>query len=124
MKKMFVMGLAFLMVFAAAAGIMAAETAEAGAGVKQASEASVDFFAMTVIAAALGVGIAALGCGIGQGIATGKAAEGLARQPESGGKIQTMLIIGLAFIESLVIYALVIGLILIFANPFSGFFLG
>jgi len=121
-KKFFVMLLAVVLVFGAAAALFASEAPAAGESMK-ASGGSVDFFAMTVIAAALGVGIAALGCGIGQGIATGKAAEGLARQPEAGGKIQTMLIIGLAFMESLVIYALVIGLILIFANPFSGFFM-
>ena len=122
MKRFAVIVIAFVLVFGLVGVLFASEAAE---GVQmKASKGSVDFFAMTVIAASIGVGVAALGCGIGQGIATGKAAEGLARQPEAGGKIQTMLIIGLAFIESLVIYALVIGLILIFANPFSGFFVG
>ena len=58
-------------------------------------------------AAALAIGIAALGCGIGQGIATGKAAEGIARQPEAAGDIRGSLILGLALIEALTIYALV-----------------
>jgi F-type H+-transporting ATPase subunit c len=123
LKKTVVLMMAVFVVFAVAGAAFGADQA-AGAGVKKASNESVNFFAMTVLAASLGVGIAALGCGLGQGIATSKAAEGLARQPEAAGKIQTMLIIGLAFIESLTIYALVVGLILIFANPFQNFFLG
>lgn len=85
---------------------------------------SVWYFAYTVLGASLAISIAALGGGIGQGIATAKAAEGVARQPEASGKIQTLLILGLAFIESLTIYALVIALILIFVNPFAKFFIG
>ncbi|OPZ62921.1 MAG: ATP synthase subunit c [Candidatus Aerophobetes bacterium ADurb.Bin490] len=57
-------------------------------------------------------------------MATAKAAEGVARQPEAAGKIQGVLILGLAIIESLTIYALVVGLILIFANPFKDLFIG
>ena len=76
------------------------------------------FYAIVCASAALGLGVAALGGGIGQGIAVSKAAEGIARQPEASGKIQALTIIGLAFIESLVIYVLVISLILLFANPF------
>ena len=60
----------------------------------------------------LGAGIAmafgVLGAGIGQGIAAAKAFEGIARNPQAAGKIQTPMLIGLAFIESLAIYALVI----------------
>ncbi len=121
MKRTLVLFFSLVAVFAFAGLAMASSEAAASG---KASGDSVNFFAFTVLAAALGVGVAALGCGIGQGLATAKAAEGLARQPEAGSKIQTMLIIGLAFIESLVIYALVVGLILIFANPFSSYFLG
>lgn len=121
MKKTVVLMMAVFAVFAVA-GVVFAEDHAGAAG--KATNESVNFFAMTVLAASLGVGLAALGCGLGQGIAASKAAEGLARQPEAGSKIQTMLIIGLAFIESLTIYALVIGLILIFANPFTQYFVG
>ncbi|HDQ25353.1 MAG TPA: ATP synthase F0 subunit C [bacterium] len=123
MKKFAVGLLAAVFVIGIAGVVFAADAGAAGEAGK-ASKDSVQFFAFTVMAAALGVGIGALGCGLGQGIATGQAAEALARQPEAGGKIQTMLIIGLAFMESLTIYALVIGLILIFANPFIPYFLG
>ena len=71
-------------------------------------------------AAAIGMAIAAFGCGIGQGLGLKAACEGTARNPEAGNKITTTLILGLAFIESLAIYALVINIILLFANPFMG----
>jgi len=122
LKKIVTFLMAVLIILAVVGTTFAAETAAGAPAVKKATNESVNFFAFTVLAAALGVGLAALGCGLGQGMATAKAAEGLARQPEAAGKIQTMLILGLAFIESLTIYALVIGLILIFANPFSAFF--
>jgi F-type H+-transporting ATPase subunit c len=63
--------------------------------------------------AALGMAIAAAGCGIGQGLGLKAACEGTARNPEAGGKIMVTLILGLAFVESLAIYALVVNLMLI-----------
>ena len=64
------------------------------------------------LGAGLAVGIAALGGGIGQGIAVSRALEGIARNPNASDKIFTPMIIGLALIESLVIYGLVIAFIL------------
>jgi F-type H+-transporting ATPase subunit c len=75
--------------------------------------------AASVLAAGLAVGLAAIGPGIGQGNAAGQAVEGIARQPEAEGKIRGMLLLTLAFMESLTIYGLVISLVLLFANPFS-----
>jgi F-type H+-transporting ATPase subunit c len=69
-------------------------------------------------AAALGMAIAAAGCGIAQGLGLKAACEGTARNPEASGKITVTMLIGLAMIESLAIYALVVNLILLFANPF------
>lgn len=63
------------------------------------------------VAAALGLGLAALGCGIGQGKATASACEGTARNPGASGPIRIAFIIGVALIESLTLYALVIVLI-------------
>mgnify|MGYP001324467811 CR=1 FL=1 len=65
------------------------------------------------LAAAFGMAIAAAGCGIGQGLGLKAACEGTARNPEAGGKIMVTLILGLAFVESLAIYALVVNLMLI-----------
>lgn len=56
----------------------------------------------------LGVGLAALGSGIGLGIAIKGALEAIGRQPEASGKILTNMIIGAALIEALTIYALIV----------------
>lgn len=69
-----------------------------------------------VIAIGFGVPVAVIGGALGQGKAAGSALEGIARQPEAASKIQTAMIIGLALIESLVIYALLIALILLFVG--------
>jgi F-type H+-transporting ATPase subunit c len=65
------------------------------------------------LGAGLCIGVAALGGGIGQGLAVKGAMEGIARNPGASGKIMTPMIIGLAMIESLVIYALVISFLLL-----------
>lgn len=66
---------------------------------------------------AVGAGLAVLtgaGAGIGMGIATGKAAEAVGRQPEASGKINSLLLIGLALTESTAIYGFVTALMIIF----------
>jgi F-type H+-transporting ATPase subunit c len=60
------------------------------------------------LAVGFGIGFAVLGAGIGQGLAANGAMNGMSRQPELAGKIQTGMIIALAFVESLVIFTLVI----------------
>ena len=77
------------------------------------------YYAIAALGCGLAIGIAALGTGIGQGIGLSKACEGVARNPGASGKITTTLIIGLAMIESLAIYALVVALIILFVNPFK-----
>ena len=65
---------------------------------------------------AIGAGIAALvglGAGLGIGLATSKAVEAVARQPEADGKITKLLIIGCALAEATAIYSFVIGLLAI-----------
>jgi F-type H+-transporting ATPase subunit c len=64
--------------------------------------------------AAFGLAIAAFGGAIAQGRAVAAAAEGIARNPGAAGEIRGALILGLVLIESLVIYALVVSLILLF----------
>jgi F-type H+-transporting ATPase subunit c len=63
-----------------------------------------------------GFGLAAAGGACGQGSAIKAACEGVARNPDASGKISQSLILGLAFIESLVIYALLVSLILLFVK--------
>ncbi|MBB6622608.1 ATP synthase F0 subunit C [Clostridium gasigenes] len=74
-----------------------------------------DAIGMRAIAAAIAVLVGA-GAGIGIGIATGKAVEGISRNPESSGKITTALIIGAGFAEATAIYGLLISIILIFVG--------
>ncbi|MCI9120424.1 MAG: ATP synthase F0 subunit C [Oscillibacter sp.] len=66
------------------------------------------------MASAIAIGLAALGGALGMGLATGKAAEGIARQPEAEGKIRTTLMLGLVFIETAIIYALLVVILIIF----------
>lgn len=66
---------------------------------------------------AIGAGIAVLtglGAGVGMGIATSKACEAVARQPEATNKINQVLLIGLALAESTAIYGFVIAILMIF----------
>ena len=78
---------------------------------------ALEFFIACVTAAGFGITIAASLCGIAQGIGLKAAVEGIARNPESSGKVTVTMLIGLAMIESLCIYTLVVALILIYAHP-------
>ncbi|MGC9141539.1 MAG: ATP synthase F0 subunit C [Caldimicrobium sp.] len=74
-------------------------------------------YSAIILAAGIGVGLGALGCGIGIGQATAGACQGIARNPELAGKLTVTMILGIALVETQVIYALVIALILLYANP-------
>jgi len=105
MRKSLLMTLA--MVLVATAAFAADAPAAAGAAVGPTA----------AWATAIGMAIAAGLCGLGQGMGLKAACEGTARNPEAGGKLTVTLILGLAFIESLAIYALVVNLILLFVKP-------
>ncbi|MCD6351418.1 MAG: ATP synthase F0 subunit C [Armatimonadetes bacterium] len=68
--------------------------------------------ALLAIGVSLGVPLAAFGCGLSQGRATASALEAIGRNPEAAGDVRTNLILGLAMIESLVIYALLVFILL------------
>jgi F-type H+-transporting ATPase subunit c len=91
-----------------------------GAGVAMAADGAADNAftqgGFIALAAGLGLGIAAFGGALGQGRTAAAALEGIARNPGASDKIFTPMILGLALIESLVIYALVIAFV------FSGSF--
>jgi F-type H+-transporting ATPase subunit c len=112
-KTALVMLLSVAMLFVLAP-VCFAEEAEATGG-----SSNILYYALAALGCAVGMGLAALGTGIGMGTGLGGACEGVARNPGASGKITTTLIIGLAMIESLAIYALVVVLILIFVNPFG-----
>lgn len=94
-------------------GISAIAFAQDAAGGEAAAAAAAGAKGWIALAAGLGIGIAALGGGIGQGRAAAAALDGIARNPGASGKIMTPMILGLALIESLVIYALVISFMLL-----------
>lgn len=74
------------------------------------------YFAMLALSVALIV-VAIFGCALGQGRVVSSAVEGMARQPEVAAKIQLAMIIGLAFIESLTIYSLMLSFVLLGKLP-------
>lgn len=68
---------------------------------------------MVALGAAIAV-LSGLGAGVGIGIATGKAVEAIARQPEAAGDIRTSLILGCALAEATAVYGLVASILIIF----------
>ena len=66
------------------------------------------------IAVGLAIGLAAAGGAVGMGIVGGKAADGISRQPDMEGKIRTTLMLDLVFIETAIIYALLVVILVIF----------
>lgn len=113
MKRLFGVSLGLL---ACPGFCFAAEAAKAEGGAM--------FFAVTVVTAGIGLALSTLCASLAQGMLGGRAMEAIARQPEAAPRIQTAMLLGLAFIESLVIYVLLIAFILLFANPFKGIFGG
>merc|ERR1712050_583703 len=73
--------------------------------------------ALSAVGAGFAIGLAAIGSGVGQGIASGRCIDGISRQPEVADGLRGVLLLSLAFMESLTIYGLVIALVLLFANP-------
>ena len=107
---------AALLVFMAV--MVFAPMAFAAEGVAEGSEGRyAGFFSYIALGCVVGLGLAAGGCGIGMGSAVSGAVNAMARNPGFYGRIFTNMLIGLALIESLVIYTLVVVLLLLFANP-------
>ena len=66
------------------------------------------------LAAGIAIGLGALGGTLAMGMAIFKSVDGIARQPEAEGKIRTTLMLGLVFIETVVIYALIVTILIVF----------
>lgn len=71
--------------------------------------------AMKAVAMALAAGVGVLGPGIGIGMLVARALEAIGRNPEASGKIQATMFIGIAFVEALAIFALVVAFVIKFA---------
>ncbi len=114
MKKLCVLVLALLMALALALPAFAAEGDAAAAGAEAAETQEDNTVGLKAIAAGIAIGIAAAGGAVGMGIAAAKSTESIARQPEAEGKVRTTLMLGLVFIETAIIYALLVVILIIF----------
>ncbi len=102
------------------AALVASAFASDGGLVVLASDNGASIAGFSVLAAGLAIGLAALGGAIGMGSTAAATIAGTARNPGLGAKLMTTMFIALAMIEAQVIYALVIALIALYANPFLG----
>lgn len=98
--------------FAAEEATTAAEGSIAVAPTDETNEN--DVLSAKAIAAAVAIAVVAAGGAIAMGLAISKAVDGIARQPEADGKIRTSLMLGLVFIETAIIYALIVAILIIF----------
>ena len=102
LKKLAIILLAVIAILAISIPVFAATNGDA-ATTTAATEAVTDTAAAS-----------AAGGAVGMGLSAGKAVEGIARQPEAEGKIRTTLMLGLVFIETAIIYALLVVILIIF----------
>ncbi|HWK51816.1 MAG TPA: F0F1 ATP synthase subunit C [Steroidobacter sp.] len=75
---------------------------------------------ISIIGAVIAVSFGAIGPAFAEGRSVAAAMDAIARQPEAAGSISRTLFVGLAMIETMAIYCLVIALLLLFANPYVG----
>ena len=113
LKKILVLAGVLVLVLSLAAPAFA-DAVPADAEAAQAETQEDNSIGLRAIATGIAVGIAAAGGAVGMGIAVGKSTEGISRQPEAEGKIRTTLMLGLVFIETAIIYALLVVILIIF----------
>jgi F-type H+-transporting ATPase subunit c len=102
-SKLFPVLVAFVAFFVVSPAAFAQAGAASGGGIG----------GLGAIGAGLAIGLAALGAALGQGRQGAAALEGIARNPQAAGKIQTPMIIALAFTEALALYGFVIGIMIV-----------
>ncbi|MDR0549355.1 MAG: ATP synthase F0 subunit C [Deltaproteobacteria bacterium] len=111
MKKFLVSILTIFSVGSISALAFAAET--------EVTVAALDAISTIAFASALGIGVGVLGPAIAQGLTLLGTTAGISRNPEAAGSIRLCMLIGMAIMESLAIYALVVSLLLLYAFPFN-----
>lgn len=99
--------------------LLGSSTVAQAAEAAQRSEGELRYFVIAAVTTTFGLAIAAIGGAFSQSLGIRSAVEGISRNPGASGSITTAMIIGLALIESLVIYVLVVCLILLIVNPFG-----
>lgn len=112
LKKFVALCGVLLLTLALAAPAFASEAPDASEPAAQTQEDNT--IGAKAIAAGIAVGVAAAGGAVAMGIATAKSTESIARQPEAEGKVRTTLMLGLVFIETAIIYALLVVILIIF----------
>lgn len=114
LKKLYASGLILLLAVALTVPALAADAPSDSAPDPEVQITADSTIGMKAVAAGIAVGIAAACGAIAMGLATAKSAESIARQPEADGKIRTALMLGLVFIETAIIYALLVVILIIF----------
>ena len=112
LKKILALAGVLMLLAALAVPALAAGAPDAAESAAQAQEEG--SIGSKAIAAGIAVGVAAAGGAVGMGLATAKSTESIARQPEAEGKVRTTLMLGLVFIETAIIYALLVVILIIF----------
>jgi len=115
MKKIFTMDV--LVIFSVLFSASLAAAAEAAAPGAPVDYTKAVVIACSLLAAGLAMALGTIGTGIGMGNGLSGATNAVGRNPEAHGKILVTMMVGLAMIESLAIYALVIALVVLYANP-------
>ncbi len=116
-KKIGIIFALVMMIFALAVPVYAASddaAAPASDAVVVTEENADGGIGFKAVASAIAIGLGAAGGAIGMGLAAGKAVESISRQPEAESKIRTTLMLGLVFIETAIIYALLVVILIIF----------
>ncbi|MCC8097476.1 MAG: ATP synthase F0 subunit C [Eubacterium sp.] len=119
-KRFFALLAMIMMVFAVSSAVYGAAEDEAASEtvtIEEESETSAEADVSTESKAkyaGLAIGIASAAGALGMAFSIAKSVEGIARQPEADGKIRTSLMLGLVFIETAIIYALIIAILIIF----------
>ena len=103
-----------LPIFAASDAPAQEETTAVTQIAEEAKETADNVLGSKAMAAAIVVAVAAATGAIGMGMAIAKSVDGIARQPEAEGKIRTTLMLGLVFVETAIIYALIVAILIIF----------
>lgn len=116
--KKIIVALGLVIVALTVGMVMAPKTvnaAEETTAVSEEADSSADNTAgAKAIAASIAIGLASAGGAIGMGLSISKSNEGIARQPEASGQIRSSLMLGLVFIETAIIYSLIIAILIIF----------
>jgi F-type H+-transporting ATPase subunit c len=115
MKKIFTMGV--FVIFSVLFSASLAAAAEAAAPGSSVDYTKAIVIACSLLVAGLAMALGTIGTGLGMGNGLNGAVNAVGRNPEAHGKILITMMVGLAMIESLAIYALVIALVVLYANP-------